>query len=321
MPQIDIADHVTWNESFPHPNWESIQPLLDGLDAAEQVAARDEVVRQWLDKLAEVFPGCYQVAESDHHLLLCLDGFPHRAVLQLARQCRAFMLHTLPGICPSPHKVPILIWHDQETYYHYLARFYPDGDHGGSAGVHIRAECQHVVLWGKDLNSVDSIIAHELTHAGLGLAELPLWVEEGLAQIVEHDIAGRQLLELTSKMGALQKRYWHRFSLQSFWDGTAFVQASRSSQLAYQLAEVLVRLLLAEAQPSWFGLVRGQQSKLVSFLTAANASDAGEAAAHEHLGISLADLAARFLGPGDWDPQPIESPKPDLPASNPQEVE
>ena len=306
MLQIDISDKLVWDDYFPHPDWETLRPALESQDPADRVQAQDDIVRQWLDKLADIFPGHYRVAESDHHFLLCLNDFQHRAALGLARECRGFLLRELPGISPLATKVPILIWHDRKTYYDYLARFYPEGHHGASSGVHIRHDCQHIVLWGKDLTSVDSTIAHELTHEGLCIADLPLWIEEGLAQIVEHDLTGRQLAPLTTKMAAIQKRYWRRFGLQAFWDGTAFGQASRVSELAYQLAEVLLRLLLDDSRPRWFGLVRSHRPKLVGFLSTASIADAGEAAAQKHLSMTLTELVARFLGPGDWAPRPID---------------
>lgn len=309
MPQIDISDYLMWDDYFPHPDWAALRPLLESQEPVDQVAAHNDIVRQWLNKLAEVFPGYYQVAESDHHLLLCLNDFPHRAALQLATQCRDFFARTLPGIDPTATKIPILIWHDQKTYYHYLARFYPEGNFGGSSGVHIRYECHHVVLYGKDLNNVDSTIAHELTHAGIASADLPLWIEEGLAQVVEHELTGRQLLQLTGKMATLHRRYWRRFGLQAFWDGTAFTRATRVQEIAYQLAEILVRHLLDDARPRWFGLVRSHQASLVNFLAAAAASDAGEAAAHKHLEMGLSDLAARFLGAGNWTPRDVTTSK------------
>jgi hypothetical protein len=52
---------------------------------------------------------------------------------------------------------------------------------------------------------------------------------------------------------------------------------------------------------------------LLGFVTAANHADAGQAAARQHLGISLGMLAEPFLGPGEWEPvvaAPESSPSP-----------
>jgi hypothetical protein len=306
--EIDISGHLYSDGHFPHLDWQSLQGWIDQHPQGdEQDEARDYLARQWLERLTEVFPDYYRVDESRHHQLMAPESFPGRGALRLAEECRQFMLRTFPGLEPIRQKVPILIWHDVQTYYQYIAPFFPEGWHGGSSGVHIReCECPHVALWGRDLNKeVDQSLVHELTHASLIGRELPLWLEEGVTQLVEQALAGRQPLQLTTKMAAAHKRYWRRFGLQAFWDGSAFTRPSRGQEAAYKLSEVLLLTLLSDYQPRWFGLVRGHQAKLAGFLSTANASDAGEAAAQKHLGMSVADLAARYLGPGPWTPAPI----------------
>ena len=73
--------------------------------------------------------------------------------------------------------------------------------------------------------------------------------------------------------------------------------------MSYQLAEVLMRLLVADHRPRWFGLSRERQRRFFAFLQEADRTDCGEAAAQEHLGFGLEQLANQFLGPGDWAPQ------------------
>src|SRR5262249_50651689 len=45
---------------------------------------------------------------------------------------------------------------------------------------------------------------------------------------------------------------------------------------------------------------------LPDFIRHANSADAGENAARQFLGMDLARLAATFLGPGGWSPQPAD---------------
>jgi hypothetical protein len=126
---------------------------------------------------------------------------------------------------------------------------------------------------------------------------MPQWLEEGLAQVFEHDMTGRHLLEVDEEMAARHKRYWGRHGLAAFWSGEAFSRPGKVQELSYQLAEVLVRLLLEDARPGWFGQRKKARQRLMTFLATAAAADWGEAAARDSLGQGLVELAARFLGP------------------------
>lgn len=133
---------------------------------------------------------------------------------------------------------------------------------------------------------------------------MPQWLEEGLAQMFEHDMTGRQLLELDAESAGRHRRHWGAHGLDEFWSGEGFSRPGEVQELSYQLAEVLVRLLAEEARPRWFGWVREPRRRFLAFLRGAAAADCGEAACREHLGHGLADLAAKFLGPGSWSPNP-----------------
>lgn len=98
------------------------------------------------------------------------------------------------------------------------------------------------------------------------------------------------------------KRYWREHGLDGFWCGKGFSSSDKAQPLSYELAEILVRLLVDESRPPWFGRAREPQRRFFAFLRAATAADGGEAGSREHLGYGLGDLAARFLGPGSWSP-------------------
>jgi hypothetical protein len=80
--------------------------------------------------------------------------------------------------------------------------------------------------------------------------------------------------------------------------------------LSYELAEVLARTLLEDARPGWFARKFAARDRLLGFVRTAQAADAGEAACREHLRCGVGDLAARFLGQGDWCPRPEPGPEP-----------
>jgi hypothetical protein len=89
------------------------------------------------------------------------------------------------------------------------------------------------------------------------------------------------------------KTCWKSEGLQVFWTGDSFDGALE--ELSYHLAEVFARNILAAHRGSF-----------IEFLSRAEWRDAGDAAAREVLGCNLGEIAAQFLGPGNWSPQPIE---------------
>ena len=149
--------------------------------------------------------------------------------------------------------------------------------------------------------TVHRILAHELTHAALSHLRLPQWIEEGLAQIAEHDVTGEGL-SFDFRRVRKQKEHWRTCGLNLFWSGEAFHSSDESQEFGYQFAEILVRLLLEDFRPRWFGFDQRPLESLMAFLKSARQEDAGQAAAQEHLGMTLGQLAARSLGPGSWEP-------------------
>jgi len=304
--ELDISGLLTREEGLPRPQWDLIGPWIEAHCAPD--ARRDAwtaVERQWLAELGPALGGGYEVIESDNFLALAAgaDEIGSRLV-QFGERCRAAMLSALGGVADFEGlgKQLVVALRTRDHYYRYIAPHYPDGEHGGSVGVHIREGYPHVALHGKQLWALENTLAHELTHVALHHLSMPQWLEEGLAQMFEHDMTGRQLLEVDAEMAGRHKRYWGKHGLDELWRGDGFSRPGKVQELSYQLAEVLVRLLVEEGRPRWFGWVRGPQRRLFAFLRGASASDCGEAACRDHLGLGLSDLAARFLGPGDWSP-------------------
>ena len=105
----------------------------------------------------------------------------------------------------------------------------------------------------------------------------------------------------TAEDARKHKRYWNRHGLADFWWGEVFFRSGQAQTLGYELAELLVRLLFEDHRPRWFGFDRSHYERLLLFLQTADREDGGQAAALEHLGIGLEQLAAQFLGPGPWE--------------------
>src|SRR5207302_1099968 len=92
------------------------------------------------------------------------------------------------------------------------------------------------------------------------------------------------------------RRFWRKEGLLDFWWGRGFSRPDEGQRHSYELSRVLFHLLLSDYQ----GKFRG-------FIAQARAADAGESAARSALGMGLGDLAAMFLGKGDWTPRPPDA--------------
>lgn len=298
-----IDDCLTWDEDLPRPQWDLIASFVDRMPESAQDDAWDDILRQWLDRLAEAFGPQYEQYVTRKVTLLSPPTTPSPPrLVELAEACRSTLEHLLPGVADFRDQSSlIVVLDDEDSFYRYLSAFYPEGEHGAFAGVCIREGYPHIALRNYQTRAIGRALAHELPHSALTHLSLPQWIEEGLAQMFEHDAAGEDTFRLDSREASKHKGYWGRHGLAEFWRGEGFNRSGRVQTLSYQLAEVLVRILLEDHKPRWFGLSKGKQQELMAFLLEARIEDCGEQAARSHLGFGLGDLASKFLGPGHWD--------------------
>jgi len=304
--RLDISDALTWEEDFPRPQWDLIGTwVASRTEPDRQRDAWVEIARQWLTHLREALGPQHETAESDEFLILApTEDSSADALVWFAGKCRERLQSVLAGVAnfDIPGKHVVIAFREQDEYYQYVSAFCPEGELGGSAGMHIREGYPHVVAAGRHLWMLENTLAHELTHVALHLREMPQRLEEGLAQMFEHDITGRGLLQMDSDMAGRHKRYWTKHGLDDFWRGEGFSRPGKVQELSYQLAEILARLLVEDGRPRWFGLVREPLHRFSGFLYEAAAVDCGQKAARDYLGFDLSDLEARFLGTGSWNP-------------------
>jgi hypothetical protein len=168
--------------------------------------------------------------------------------------------------------------------------------------MQIREGYPHIVFHGDDLTTLEHTVAHELTHAALSHLSLPAWIDEGLAQMFDHNMTGTRFL-LSQELAQQHQRFWRSHGLDPFWKGDGFTRPDKGQKLSYELAELLLRMLSEDYRPRWFGSDKRPQRRFIAFLLHATAADGGESAARKHLGIGLGELVSRFLGPGDWSPK------------------
>ena len=225
-------------------------------------------------------------------------------MLSFAERCRDGVVAILGDIAKfiGPGKGVVIVLNGTEKYYNYVAHRTPEGLQGTSAGMQIRTGYPHIAMNAGLQEQSASILAHETLHTALMHLTLPQWVEEGLAMMFQHDMSACGLLQLDQEMANEHKKYWRKHSLDSFWRGDGFHRAGKVQKLSYQLAEILMRLLVEEHRPRWFSFSKERQKKLFQFLRFAEVVDCGAESAQSHLGMTLSEIAGKFLGPGEWEP-------------------
>ncbi len=262
---FDISGFVTWDAGMPRPRWDLVNHWIDARLPTEQHGeAWTGISRQWLGMLADVFDGSLTVWESANFLILGPNQEATASVLlRSAEASKEYIFRSLNDLIDYsfPAKRAMLVLDFPDDYYRYLEPFQPEGHLGGSAGMHIREGLPHIVIANSAIAQVERTIAHEMTHSALMYMSLPVWIEEGLAQLVERGVVGNSLT-LDEKAVRLAKRFWEAHGLDLFWRGEGFSMPGKAQLLSYQLAEVLVQLLIEEFRPTWFGWNKEPRQKL-----------------------------------------------------------
>jgi hypothetical protein len=285
------------------PDWDRVGERIALARPDDPTAAWADVTREWLAHTADCLGPSFGVVESKHvQLLAPFDDHYAYGLLANAEDQRRVILNLIAGVTrfSQPGKIVVLCLKD---YYSYVSAFYPDqGEFAGSGGMFIKDGHPHVVL---PMNSdIVPGLAHEMTHASLMHLTLPAWLEEGITQYVQFGSSPNTQHVLTEDDIKGAKWFWQQTGLGSFWWGHGFHTPGRTQQYSYQLSDWLFRLLTDEHRPAWFGLFGTKNRKrFLDFIANANAEDAGAASAEKHLGYSLGTLAAKILGPGDWEPR------------------
>jgi hypothetical protein len=186
----------------------------------------------------------------------------------------------------------LLVFGEEDDYFQYVSHFCPDGEQAASGGMCIQGGYTHIALpWRDELDAANAIV-HELTHDCLAHLPLPLWLNEGVAVLLQKSLApGARPPVMSGELAERHDAFWNEESILRFWAGTSFYEPGDANELSYSLAEVLVTLL-TERGPAFCEFVR-----------LAHRDDAGQTAALDVLKLDLGELAATFFGPGNWRPR------------------
>lgn len=293
LSQVDGA--FSFEEGYSRPDWKVIAEAIQqqAIGPGELEVAWNEAARQWVMQLQSDLGGDYRVEDSPRFILLTtLDA-------KMAGEILNFAENTWNQICDrlkdaawnSGHgKHVILLFQEEDDYYQYVSYFHRDGTHPTSGGCLIHKDYVHIAAPYEPFG-LRQILAHELTHNCVVHLRLPLWLNEGLAMLFQGTVAmtSRPLVDFELKERHLA--FWNPENIQEFWSGISFHRPGDSNELSYNLAEIVLNLLL-EKEGDWG-----------TFLKEAQWGDAGQTAAMDYLGTDLGEVMATFLGEGDWRPR------------------
>ncbi len=280
-------------EGFSRPNWEMVHEYIKATVPQNDLsAAWNYVAIKWLEELAADLGGNARVCQSDQFYCLSdLDDGTTRSIMAYAESVvvtiRGYLRMTAWSGYHGKHV--LLLFSDPDDYYAYISHFDRDGKHILSGGVFIRRGFAHIALPYTDTLDAQHVLVHELAHNLLCHLRIPLWLNEGLAVVIEDQVTRRGLI-MDGELADRHRSYWNEMNIQGFWAGTTFDIPGEDSELSYSLAEVLVSLLSAKGA-------------FDEFIKAADWRDAGQDAAINILGQGLDEFAGGFLGPGNWRPR------------------
>lgn len=301
MAPFPLATTFEFSHGLPLPNWQTFSVWLETIPNLESRAtAWAECELAWLQHLREALGPEYHLKRLEQTVILSsLDAGSLKAIFEFMARTSQRILRLLSGIAQVPewgHDI-LIIFDDDETYYNYVSRYYPDaGEFALSSGMHIGHGCSHFVTTKLDLRTIEPVIAHEMTHGFLSHLPIPTWLNEGIAVNAEHRFYPPHApLYSPLEMREKHLRFWGASEVQEFWSGKSFFRSDDGNLLSYDLAQILV----AHFSADW--------DRFRAFVLSSNSADSGQAAAIENLDLQLGTAVASVMErevDGSWEPNP-----------------
>ena len=233
-------------EGYSRPNWKLIYEFVKNHVPQDDLSATwDYISAKWLEELSADLGGDSRICRSHNFYCLSdLDEEATRAILNYAEH----VVETIRGCLGKAAwngyhgKHILLLFSDPDDYYAYISDYNQDGTHILSGGVFIRRGYAHIALPYFDTLSAQHTLAHELTHNLLCHLPIPVWLNEGLAVVVEGLVTRRGFI-LDGDLIERHRYHWNETNIQTFWAGKTYDLPGDDSQLSYSLGEILVNLL------------------------------------------------------------------------------
>lgn len=285
--RFPLAQHLARHNGFPIVDWPAVEAWRQSLPESSHAAALASAHRGWLLHFRDALAPDARLFESSSCWLL--SSYDDRsAEVASTFVCRAFtnVVSSLGDLVQrrAIERIALVVFDDVQRYYEYVSHDHPEEDERGLSGGCFIRDGSQVVTWVSGLASLERVVVHELTHACLAHRPLPIWLNEGLAQCTTDAILGRTASRPHERdLRAKHAVAWDDDRLREFWSGRSFTRPDDRQPLSYDLA----RLLVASLASDW--------ARFERFSASAHTRDGGAAAAREHLGRELDDLARATL--------------------------
>ncbi|TWU36508.1 hypothetical protein Q31b_47890 [Novipirellula aureliae] len=294
LPSIPNA--LENGERFPQPNWSAIAEWVDThVRNCSLNQVWTELAREWLEMLRVSLGDDYTIAESAEFLLVAKDDVRlSNRILESCEHTRLTILKALPVVARDDGfgKHVVLAFADTNSYYDYISDFYPDeGEFALSGGLFLDRGYGHFAFCMAYGDDHERTIAHELNHNLLRHLPLPLWLNEGVTQVMEDTAVGSSYFIVDHEIVRRHRAYWNSETIDAFWSGDSFFSPDDGQELSYHLSQVLFRNLVSDFS-----------KQIPQFLNTADYADAGNGALQQLCGVSLGDRVKQFLGHGSWEP-------------------
>ena len=286
---FDVLSHMGLANGVPLMDWTAATAWAEGCaETGQKDEALERTHQAWLLHLRDALGPTYTLLKSDQaYVLSSLEPKVAMTMAQYIAATRARIRRVLDGVAyfPANCRSVVLVLDSQETYYHYVATYYPaEGEYAFSGGMFISSACPHFVVTRNTLDAIEPVIAHEMTHSSVAHLPIPLWLNEGLAVNTEQLLTGtRSSLYTPAELQQKHCSFWDSARIQEFWSGESFHRPDDGNPLSYDLAQRAVKQLGRD----WPVFAR--------FVSAAQRKDAGSAAAANVFSIDLGDLVCALL--------------------------
>ncbi|MEO1971948.1 MAG: hypothetical protein ABGX07_10355 [Pirellulaceae bacterium] len=289
-----IPNSLESRNSLPRPDWSVVRDWVSANVANVDLNdAWTQLADDWVDQLISALPNGYSRTESQEFILLSNGDAPTAdRILRWCDDSLETILKTLAGVARDEGygKHVVFAFGDTDAYYDYVADFYPDeGQFALSSGMFLDRGYGHLAVCMAYAGEHHRTIAHELNHALLRHLPLPLWLNEGVTQVIEDLVVGSSDFFVDHETLRRHRDYWNSDTIHLFWSGDSFYSPDEGHELSYHLSQMLFRNLMSD-----------YRNRIADVLNAANYLDAGNRALLDVCGVSLCDRVVQFLGDGEW---------------------
>lgn len=261
----DIAHLLRSPHGLPVVDWGFADAWIRSRHASVDPAlARRAVMAACLDEIRDQL-------EQDHRRwrsakvegLAPLEGLAGPALAETAETaCRVLErdLRVIRGDAPIPPFALVAV-EPYDAYVDFTSAYFPDaGSYATSGGLYLNDGPDSFPIIAANTvarHAVAQIAAHEITHHALRECRLPLFIEEGLTQMMEERVTGIPNFKLDNELVARQRERWGEGRLGEYLAGHGFSSPEDDTQeLSYALSQWLVRAELSERPKPFFEFLR-----------------------------------------------------------------